>query len=92
MSGLCRAHGGSMLGPCWLYVGACWAHFGPCLAYVAPMFACIGHVGPMLGPVGPMLGLCWAMLSPNLATYPILGLFKTLGKTQDSRAIKAPPS
>ena len=91
--GVCWAHVGSMLGR----VGPI---LGPCLAYVAPMFASIGHVGPMLGLcwahlVRPMLGLCWAyvgpMLSPNLATYPILGLFKPLGKPQDSTAIKAPP-
>ena len=39
-----------------------------------------------------MLGICWAMLSPNLATWSVLGPCKNVEKTQGSTAIKAPPS
>ena len=64
--GLCRAHG-SMLGPRPM-LAVCWT-------------ACWAYVGPMLGPCWPMLGLCLAMLSPSLATQPILGLYQKGGKT-----------
>ena len=44
------------------------------------------HVGSVLAYVGPILGPCWAILSPSLATSPILGHFRKCGKTRDSRA------
>ena len=45
MLGLCRAHVGSMLGPCWLCVAPCWAHVQPWWAAVGPMWR---HVGQLL--------------------------------------------
>ena len=48
MLGLCRAHVGSMLGPCWLCVGHMFSHDGPML----------GLCGGMWGDFGPMLGAC----------------------------------
>ena len=61
MLGLCGAHVGNMLRPCWLCVGQWWAHVEPW-----PMLSHVGqcYVGPMLRHVG-------RMLSPGLATYPI---------------------
>ena len=47
--------------------------------------------GLCLAYVWLMSALCWAMLSPNLATYTNLGLFKMPGRKLDSRAMKAPP-
>ena len=63
---------------------------------------CQTHVGPMLGPswahttlywsyLGPMLAPCYAHVGPFSSTYKFLTFFKNHGKTQYSRAKKAPP-
>ena len=84
---------GSM-GPCWamLGLGPCsvvrhhCAHVEhPCWAYVGPM---LKHEKRFWAYVGPMLGLCWAILSPSLATQPILGPFT---KTVENTAFPRPP-
>ena len=86
MLGLCGAHVGNILGPCWLYVGCvtvlglCWAMYGPmlrpCWACTGPVLRHVGscglsfYVGPMLGPFWDHI---WLRLCGNLAARKNVG-------------------
>ena len=96
----------TLLGLSWAFVARISTYVGSMLAPYNTILVhktlCQTHVGPMLGPswahttlywgyLGPMLAPCYAHVGPFSSTYKFLTLFKNHGKTQYSRAKKAPP-